>query len=84
MKLITIEYVCPHCAASHTVKVWPGVPAVVSGPADNWHPEEPAEFDPGTCDYCHKEFDEGAVLELAAEERDNQKQERADAKEALR
>lgn len=79
MRPITVEYICPNCAASHTVKVWPRVPAIVSGPADGWSDEVPAEIDPEACDYCRKEFDAGAVFELAAEERDNQRHERADA-----
>jgi len=82
MKSISIEYICPYCAASHTVKVTAAVPAQISGPPEHCYPAEPAEIDPDTCDYCNKPFDEDTILELASEEYDNERQARADARDA--
>lgn len=84
MRTISVEYICPHCAASHTIQVRPAVPAQVYGPPEDCYPGEPVEIDPGACEYCCKEFDEEAVFEIAAEERDNQRQERSDAMLAAR
>ena len=82
MKSISIEYICLFCASSHTVKVTAAVPAQTYGPPENCYPAEPAEFEPDACDYCHRDFDEELILELASNEYDNELQARTDARDA--
>lgn len=81
MKSVSIKYICPCCAASHTVKVTAAIPAQISGPPELCYPAEPAEVDPVICNYCNKPFDEDTILELASAEYDNELQARADARD---
>lgn len=45
--------------------VWPGSPAITSGPADNWDPGSDPDIDPRSCPECDKAIE---YCDVATEE----------------
>lgn len=64
---ITILWICPSCGKDTEVKVWPLIPAKVTGPPEYCHPAEGGEIDPANCANCDAPIDVGTALEDAAE-----------------
>lgn len=80
MKPIKVKIQCEACGSKVTVTVTPGCPAQTYGPPEKCYPAEPDEIDPDTCPECNGTIDIDAVIQLAADQLDNDREAAAEAR----
>jgi len=63
----TVQWLC-QCGRETAVRVWPIVPARVSGPPEQCHPAEGGGIYPAHCSNCDAPIDVGTAMEQAGEQ----------------
>ena len=75
---ITIK--CQQCGINIKAQVHPGCDEQTYGPPEQCYPSEPAEVDPDECPECGASIDLDEAIQLAADERERDKESAAEAR----